>query len=108
LEGLWEELFPLNVTDWRIFSRKIAITRNSMKVEIKTHGVKSLVVEIQAGNPEAFPDAEPDAYAGNSIKIKHKHGRKVIIAPKARFLKTRHLFRKRFFRHCRGRMRGSI
>jgi len=55
-----------------------------MKVEIKTHGVKSLVMEIQAGNPEAFPDPECQTLMLEiPIKIKHKHGRKVIIAPES-------------------------
>ena len=85
LEGLWEELFP--VERYRLahlLIEKIAITRNSMKVEIKTHGVKSLVMEIQAGNPEAFPDPECQTLMLEiPIKIKHKHGRKVIIAPES-------------------------
>ena len=85
IEALWEE--PFSAKRYRLahlLIEKIAITRNAMKLAIKTHGVTALVKEIQAENPEAFPDAGSQTLMLEiPIKIKHKHGRKVIIAPES-------------------------
>jgi hypothetical protein len=85
IESLWEELFPLERYRLvHLLIEKIILTRNSLKLEIKTHGVASLIKEIQSGNPEKFraDDAEKRIITLEiPIIIKHKRGRKTIIAP---------------------------
>ena len=53
LDALWEELFPVERYRLaRLLIEKIEVTRKSLKMEIKTHGVRSLVKELQSGNPK--------------------------------------------------------
>jgi regulator of replication initiation timing len=102
IDILWDELFP--VERYRLahlLIKKVTIFRDNMRIELKTSGIDSLVWEISdiigksskcdapkrnTENVRAVkPAIQPD---GNiilnvPIKIKHKNGRKLIIAPQA-------------------------
>ncbi len=83
--AIWEELFPAERYHLaHLLIDKIIITREAMQMGLKTHGMASLVKELQAGNPNVC--LTPDI--GNHtvtfkfpLIVKHKRGRKVIIAP---------------------------
>lgn len=84
-DALWEELFPLERYRLaRLLIERIEVTRKTLKMEIKTHGVTALVKELQSGNPENFRAKGQDAQTVSieiPVTIKYKKGRKVIIAP---------------------------
>ncbi len=83
--AIWEELFPAERYHLaHLLIDKIVITRETMQMNIKTHGMASLVKELQAGNPNVClsPDFENHTVALKvPVIVKHKRGRKVILAP---------------------------
>ncbi len=83
--AIWEELFPAERYHLaHLLIDKIIITREAMQMNIKTHGMASLVRELQAGNPNVYltPDIANHTVALKvPVIVKHKRGRKVILAP---------------------------
>ncbi len=83
--AIWEELFPVERYHLaHLLFDKIVITRETMQMNIKTHGMASLVKELQAGNPNVCltPDIGNHTVALKvPVIVKHKRGRKVILAP---------------------------
>ncbi len=83
--AIWEELFPAERYHLaHLLIDKIIITRETMQMNIKTHGMASLVKELQAGNPNVClsPDSGNHSVALKiPLIVKHKRGRKVILAP---------------------------
>jgi site-specific DNA recombinase len=82
---IWDELFPAECYHLaHLLIDKIIITKETMQMNIKTHGMASLVKELQAGNPDKalIPDIGNYTVALKvPVIVKHKRGRKVILAP---------------------------
>ncbi len=82
---IWEELFPTERYHLaHLLIDKIVITRETMQMNIKTHGMASLVRELQAGNPNKSLILDIGNHTVTlkvPLIIKHKRGRKVILAP---------------------------
>ena len=88
METIWEELFPVeryNLAHQLI--DRITLYTDRMVMDIRHHGLKSLIKELKAGgeNLASLPD-EPDR-SKEIIRltipmvIRHRHGRKIILAP---------------------------
>ncbi len=85
IDTLWNELFPAERYRLaHLLLGKIIVLKDKLKMEIKSHGMSSLVKELQA-------DESAEIHVHDSslqmisidvpIRIKRKNGRKVIIAP---------------------------
>jgi site-specific DNA recombinase len=85
IDTLWGELFPAERYRLaHLLIEKIIVLKDKLKMEIKTHGMTSLVRELQA---EDFAQINVQDSSLQTIsidipiRIKRKCGRKVIIAP---------------------------
>ncbi len=85
--AIWEELFPAERYHLaHLLIDKIIITKETMQMNLKTHGMASLVRELQVGNPNVCltPDIGNHTVALKvPVIVKHKRGRKVILAPES-------------------------
>jgi site-specific DNA recombinase len=87
IDALWSELFPAERYRLaHLLIEKIIVLKDKLKMEIKTHGMSSLVKELQADESAEIHVHDSSLqviHIDVPIRIKRKNGRKVIIAPEA-------------------------
>ncbi|MDD5597285.1 MAG: hypothetical protein PHV82_05035 [Victivallaceae bacterium] len=84
IEAIWEELFPAERYNLaHILIDRITLFSDHILVDIKHHGLKSLIKDLQSGDDiKAFPYGDGEIIRLNiPVLVKRWNGRKLIIAP---------------------------
>ena len=85
IEAIWEGLFPAERYNLaHILIDKITLFSDHILMDIKHHGLKSLIKDLQSGDDiKAFPYGDGEIIRLNiPVVVKRWNGRKLIVAPK--------------------------